>query len=344
MSKKQLSNSGLALVSSQLGTVIESGVSITDGMLILSQDEENDSYRRLLLELLQYMDKGSSFTDAIIKSEKFPPYFVEMVKVGEKTGRLDTVLLSLSEYYSRMDEFSGTVKSGVTYAGILTLTVFAVTFVLATYVLPIFADVFSQLGLTLSDSALWIMTAGTATSKIVIWAVGILAGIIVLGVILYNLVPPVKRLMLNIASHTKTAKAMYTARFANAFSMALSSGLDIDQSIELCEKLLIGPKMRQQMEKCRNSMKEGKSFTEALEETKIFPSLYIRMITLGFSTGRLDLVMKDIAKKTGDKVNDMINVLVSRFEPAMVIIMAIAVGFILISVMLPLLGIMTVVG
>ncbi len=341
---KLLTNMSISVLCSEFATIVKSGIPITDGIFILWEDETNKARKQLLGTMLEEFENGGTVQSAFAKTESFPDYFLQMIAVGEKTGRLDSVLTSLSEYYARMDDISVSVKSAVIYPSVLLITVFAVIILLAVYVLPVFSDVFAQLGLTMSDSAVWIMDIGKAVSNAAVWIIGSIALVIILAVVLYNLVPPFRKAVLSVVSHTKTAKELYGARFANALSMTLSSGLDIDEAMAMSEKLIGNPLMREKIAQCRKEMMDGEPFSDAITKTKLFPALYTKMINIGFTTGSLDKVMQDIASKTESRVENVIQTMVSRFEPTMVIIMAVAVGFILISVMLPLLGIMTVIG
>lgn len=342
--KKQLSNQSISVICSELAAIIKAGIPITDGIFIICEDETDKLKKRILTEMLEKLENGGSVYSAFEKTGAFPVYFLEMISVGEKTGKLDTVLESMSEYYSELDEISSSIKSAIIYPSILLVTVFAVVILMAVYVLPIFSDVFAQMGLTMSDSAAVIINIGRAVSN---YAVYILAGAafaIVVGVLLYSFIPSVKKAVLSFVSHTKIAKALYCARFASSLSMTLSSGMDIDSAMEMSEKFIENQHIRQRIAKCRKEMAEGVPFSEAIVKTKLFPPLYAKMINIGFSTGTLDKVMKSVAEKTETKVESVIHTTVSRFEPTMIIIMAVVVGFILLSVMLPLLGIMAVIN
>ena len=167
---------------------------------------------------------------------------------------------------------------------------------------------------------------------------------IILGVLLYNFVRPFRNTIIRAVSYTKTAKTLYAARFSAALSMTLSSGMDIDESLDMCENLLENDYMREKLTECRKKMTDGKAFVEALNETGIFSAVNMRMISIAFSTGTLDKTMAVIADNAEKKVSAVVQNAVARFEPTMVIIMAVAVGFILLSVMIPLMGVMTVIG
>ncbi|MBQ8931413.1 MAG: type II secretion system F family protein [Ruminiclostridium sp.] len=343
-SKKQLSNMSISVICSELATIIKAGITITDGMFIICEDETDKLKKRILTEMIENIEKGGTVYSAFESTKVFPSYFLEMISVGEKTGKLDTVLESMAAYYSQLDEISSSVKSAVIYPSVLLITVFAVVILMAVYVLPIFSEVFAQMGLTMSDTASAVITVGRAISNYAVYILAGLALLIIFGVLLYSLVPPVKKFVNTLASHTKIAKSLYCARFASSLSMTLSSGMDIDSAMEMSEKFIENQAIRQRIAKCRQEMEAGIPFSEAIVKTKLFPPLYAKMINIGFSTGTLDKVMKSVAEKTEAKVEAVINTTVSRFEPTMIIIMAVTVGFILLSVMLPLLGIMAVIN
>ena len=124
----------------------------------------------------------------------------------------------------------------------------------------------------------------------------------------------------------------------------LSSGMDIDESLDMCENLLENEYMREKLSLCRKEMADGKPFVDALDNTGMFSAVNMRMINIAFSTGTLDRTMATIAENAEKKVSAVIQTSVARFEPTMVIIMAVAVGFILLSVMIPLMSVMTVIG
>ena len=343
MSKKHyLSNEDISILCSELASVVSSGLTITDGILVILQDGEDKNKAALLEKILRSIENGSSITRAFDKTEVFPNYFIKMLEVGE--SRLDTVLASLADYYAGIDEISTSVKSAIAYPSVLLIIVFVVIILLSVYVLPIFSDVFAQLGLTLPDSAQWIMSVGGVISDIAILIIGILAFVIILGVVLYNFVRPFRKAVLRAVSHTKTAKTLYAARFSAALSMTLSSGMDIDESLDMCENLLENEYMREKLSLCRKEMADGKPFVDALDNTGMFSAVNMRMINIAFSTGTLDRTMATIAENAEKKVSAVIQTSVARFEPTMVIIMAVAVGFILLSVMIPLMSVMTVIG
>jgi type IV pilus assembly protein PilC len=134
------------------------------------------------------------------------------------------------------------------------------------------------------------------------------------------------------------------ARFASGMAMTLNSGLDIDQSLEMVSKIVEHPVLVEKIKKCRQMTSEGGSFAEAIIENQIFSKMHTQLINIGFRTGSVDDVMNQIAQQYMEEVDDKIHSFIAVLEPTLVAILSIIVGLILLSVMLPLMGIMSSIG
>ena len=133
-------------------------------------------------------------------------------------------------------------------------------------------------------------------------------------------------------------------RFASGMVLTLSSGMDTYEGLSLVQKLADSDEMKDKIEKCRELLLDGDSFPEALEKTDIFTSFYSQMISVGFKSGSMDQAMKQVAERIEKETEKKIYSLISILEPTLVIILSIIVGMILLSVILPLMGIMTTIG
>ncbi len=142
-------------------------------------------------------------------------------------------------------------------------------------------------------------------------------------------------------SKTKLNRIIATARFASSMSMTMASGIDTDQSLELAQKLCDPSVLSSRI---RNQLLSGESFAKAIAKNELFPPLYCRMIEIGMKTGELDSVMEEIARQTAESAEVETDRSIGRIEPALIIIMSLLVGLILLSVMFPLMGIMSAIG
>ena len=134
---------------------------------------------------------------------------------------------------------------------------------------------------------------------------------------------------------------MAAAKFASGMSLMLASGLDVDRSVELTLPLMTNPKMHAKVEQLKELISQGNSFTDSVVQTKIFSGMQSRMLALGFKSGNLDTVMNGIADNYEKEVDEKLDNLISIIEPTMVAILCVIVGLILLSAMLPLLGVMS---
>ena len=135
-----------------------------------------------------------------------------------------------------------------------------------------------------------------------------------------------------------------SSRFANCMTMAISSGLDTWQSLEMAERLVDNPYMKERIRKCKEMVDEGYQLSDAILTTKIFNKTYASLLNIGFRTGSLETVMNRIYNEYEDNIDYEINRFVSRLEPALVIVLSVIIGFILLSFLLPLIGIMSSIG
>ena len=326
---------------------MQAGISIPEGFMLLAEDERDTELKNMLQGLHQAVETGAEVSSAFRQAGVFPAYMVAMLEVGEQTGHLDSVFKSLSAYYDRQVTLTRTVKSAVVYPAILFLMMLAVIAVLVVMVLPIFDNVFEQLGQGMSPIALVFMNFGLALADSRWYILAVL--IIVIAVCLtVRLVPRLyasfSRFCKRLFSHARLSRIMDTARFTSAMAMTFSSGMDVDSSLEMSQKLCAGSMVEDRAKKCRKLIEEGASFADAIAEAELFDPMYCRMLSVGVKTGAADSVMEEIARRGEEAVEISIEKTIGKVEPTLVIIMSLLVGLVLLSVMLPLMGIMSSIG
>ena len=344
MSKKILNNEEMAYFCDQMAMIIEAGITPMEGISIMLEDIETTEGKEVLEAINAKCEAGESFYNAINSSEVFPKYALDMIELGEKTGKLEEVMKSLAFHYSREHNIAQNIKNAITYPFVIIAMMLVVIVVLIVKVLPIFNDMFVQLGSGLTGFSKAMMDFGMVLSKYSI----VFAVLVVVIAVLYFVGSRTakgrkilgKTLGVFVGAR-KINEAIAAGRFASGMSLAISAGSDMDESLELVGRLVDDEAMKAKVDKCGELTKEGKSLSNALFEAKIFPSLYSRMIMIGDKTGALDRVLENIAEEYEGIVNDRINKLISVLEPSLVIVLSIIVCLILLSVMLPLMAVMT---
>ena len=344
---KKLNNYEIASFCRQMALLMKAGITPSDGIDILMEEQNDTAARKILSSISQVLTSGEKFHVALNMSGVFPDYVIHMVTIGEESGNIDVVMDSLADYYEREDSIQANIKNAVSYPLIMVFMMLIVILVLVIKVLPIFEQVFAQLGTNMSGFSQSLLNAGNILNKYSIVFVGILV-LLALLFFYYSYTTGGKkafgRLMDKFRPTKKLLEELESERFASGMVLTLSSGMDTYESLSLVKRLVETDAMKKKIETCSTLLLDGDSFPEALEKSKIFTSFYSQMVAVGFKSGSMDKAMKQIAERFEHETERKIFSLISVLEPTLVIIMSIIVGMILLSVILPLMGIMSTIG
>lgn len=342
-----LTNTELATFFDQMSMILHSGISSIEGLSIMKEDAYTKEGEAILQNICDEMEITGNLYTALSSSGAFPSYALELIRIGEQTGHLENVMRSLSQYYQQEENIRQSIKSVVTYPLIMLGMMFIVILVLIIKVLPMFNQVFIQLGSEMSSFSIALMNIGKTLSKYS-FAFILLLVLVAALFIYFSYIPSGIRTRRSIAARfflTKTiVEKMAVSKFAAGMSLTLSSGLDIHESLSMSSALIENALVRQRVDTCREYIENGMDFPEALTKTGIFSGIYSKMISIGYKAGALDDLMEKISRQYENEINDKMDRLISVLEPALVALLSVIVGLILLSVMLPLLGIMTNIG
>ena len=343
MAKKfTLSAEELAAFAAQLSLTVKTGIPLSEAIMILLEDAETDGAKKLLGKILEKLEQGGSLADALKGTEVFPIYMTQMIEIGEASGRLDHVLDSLHRYYAREDNIAKSAKSAITYPAIMLIILVVIIVILVTKVLPIFNQVFNTLGGEMTPLAQGAMRVGEIISSSSIIIVIVIVAIALILFIM-GITPGGRNGLVSLGQRMfrQLTDRMAAAKFASGMSLMLASGLDVDRAVELTLPLMNNPAMFAKVKKLQEMTQLGEAFTTSVVAAKIFSGMQGRMLTLGFKSGNLDNVMEQIADDYEREVDARLDNLISIIEPTMVAILCVIVGLILLSAMLPLLGVMS---
>ena len=344
---KTLTNAEIASFCKQTAMIIKAGITPAEGMEILVHDTISEDGKALLKEISVSCQKGNFFHQAISSTGVFPEYVSRLIALGEESGNLDSVLISLSDYYDREDDIADNIKSAVSYPLIMIAMMFLIIIVLIMKVLPIFKQVFTQLGAEMSPLAQKLMNIGTSLSQDAIVITSVLAVIVLTIIVLYR-VPSLKKKMRLWFAKFPLTKGFYSSiaagRFASGMYLAFSSGMDMFHALDMVSELVENNALLKKIDIVREEIKNNSTFAEAVMKAEIFNNLYSRMIAVGFKSGSVDTVMLQISDYYEQSTEKQLRRVVSIIEPTLVIILSLIVGIILLSVLLPLMGIMSSIG
>ncbi len=344
MSEKKLSNEELFHFCEQFTIILRSGISINEGLYILSEDSTTEEGKAFLLGLNETLEMTGDFTTTLEESGVFPSSMISYVRLGERTGCLDEVFAILTHYYQQEIEMQTAIKSAVSYPLLMLGMMVAVIVILLIKVLPVFSQVFREMGLEMSGISGGLFAFGQAMQRysfvFITFFVVLLAGIAFLlftakGKEVFN------KIILKLPHFQKIPAAMDYSRLAQGISMGLRSGLGQEQSMDMAQELISVPHVKAQLAQATEMIREGESFSKSLNSSGLFGGMEARLISIGFTTGSGDEVMQNLAIRYQEESTNLIDEAISVLEPTIVIVMTLLVGLVLLSVMMPLLGVLS---
>ncbi len=341
---KKLSSEELAYFCAQLSLILRSGVALNDGLLMMLDDIKDNSSYEVIKHVAECVDKQESLYKALEETNKFSSYFVSMIKVGEMSGHLDNVLEGLSVHYLREANTKSAVRSAVLHPSLLLIIMAAVIAVMLIKVVPVFRDVFVQIGSQFSNTSYAAVDFAKTTGTIVLSILGV---IVLVGIIIYFIYCNKKgrkaliRLFSKIFIFKGLIEKMSLCRFSSAMSLMISSGFNTTDAVKLSREVVTSSVVQKKLEKCCEDLDESKSFSDSIVQNKLFPPLYNQMIKISYKSGVLDTVWEQISEKYDEDVNNSLDNMIAFIEPLLVGILTVIIGVMLISVLFPLMEIMS---
>jgi len=345
--QKLLSNAELAAFLNQTAMIIKAGITPAEGMEILKEDTLSSEGKKLLNEISDSCLRGLHFSEALQETGVFPEYVINLVTLGEESGNLDTVLTTLADYYDREDDISEGIRSAFAYPLIMIGMMVVIIIILISKVLPIFKQVFNQLGTKMSPFAEKLLGIGDSLSNSAIIVTIILIGLVAAFFVMFKVPSLNKKIRLLLAKFPLT-KAFYyniaAGRFASGMFLSLQSGMDTFKSLDMISELVENEAMMKKIDVVKDELNNKSTMPEALAKAGVFSNLYSKMISVGYRSGTGDTVMQNISERYERATYKQLQKLLSVIEPTLVIILSVIVGIILLSVLLPLMGIMSSIG
>jgi type IV pilus assembly protein PilC len=331
----------LAIFTRQFSVMIDAGLPLVQCLEILAGQQENKFFQKVLVNTRSMVEGGSTLSTAMRSSPKvFDGLYVNIVEAGETGGILDIILQRLSTYIEKNVKLQRAVKSALVYpVGVLTVAGLVITLLLWK-VVPIFATLFEGLGVTLplptkiviamsnfigSYFGLLILVAlGGGIFGLKVWY-GTEQGRYILDSTLLRL-PVLGLLMRKIA----------VARFTRTLGTLISSGVPILEGLDITAKTAGNAVVERALQKVRKALEEGKSLTEPLKDSNVFPGMVTQMIAVGEQTGAMDAMLQKIADFYEEEVDAAVKDLLTALEPVMIVFLGVVVGGVVISMYLPL--------
>lgn len=345
-SGESVKNRDFVIYSRQFGTLIRAGIPIVDATQILSEQTESKGLRKALVKVEAEVREGKAFSDAIEKFPKvFPPLFVNMVRAGELTGNLDETLDRMAAYFEKQYTLKQKVQSTMAYPVVLMVLIVGVVLFMMLSIVPNFTQMFASFGSDLPPITQFVLTISEFVQKL--WWLALLIVIAAVSVFMYMFKNnkqfnySVHVTLLRIPVFGKLLQKAAIARMTRTLSSLFSSSVPILQALGIVEKVVGNPVIGKVVREAHDNLEKGSPLSEPLKKSWVFPPLVSQMVSIGEQTGSLDFMLEKIAVFYEDDVDRTVDSLKSLIEPVMIIILATVVGFIVLSIMIPMFSIFT---
>ncbi len=344
---KKVKTKDITVFSRQFATMINSGLSLTKSLNILSEQTENPRFAEIIGAVQKDVESGLTLSESLAKfADVFSVLFINMVKAGETGGVLDVTLMRVADHYEKDMAIKGKIKSAMTYPVVMFITAMLIVLAMITFVVPVFVGMFAQLGGDLPLPTKVLVVSSDFIRNY--WYTLIVAALVARYSFKKYKKTPGGRLQLDkIKLRLPVFGMLFTklaiARFTRTFGTLVSSGVPILQAMDIVADTASNEVISRSVKYARQSIKDGETIAKPLSESPIFPPMVVQMISVGEETGALDDMLTKIADFYDDEVSAMVDSLTSLIEPLMIVVMGIIVGGILISLYMPMFKLITLI-
>lgn len=346
--RQRVKEKDVVVFSRQFATMINAGLPIIQCLDLLSSEEQNRSFSRIIASVKTDIEQGHSLTESLKKHPAiFDELFVNLVAAGEAGGILDVILNRLSNYLEKAMKLKSKVKGAMVYpASVLTISI-AVVILLLYKVVPVFDDLFRSMGSALPGPTQFLVDASRFVQGNILY---IFAAAIA-GVFAFQRYYrtnrgryQVDKILLKLPIFGILFKKVAVAKFSRTLSTLLGSGVPILEGLEIVSRTAGNRVVENALLETRKSISEGKTIAEPLLRSKIFPSMVVQMIGVGESTGALDAMLAKIADFYDQEVDAAVDAMTSLLEPVMMVFLGGIVGGMIIALYLPIFSMAGAIG
>lgn len=329
----------IVIFTRQLSTMIDAGLPLIQGLDVLAGQQENPTFKKMLLDIKVDVESGSTFANAL---QKYPKYFdrlfCNMVAAGEMGGILDNVLRRLAAYMEKAQALKAKVKGAMTYPAIVLFIAFAVLAIILIFVIPTFAKMFAEFGHALPAPTQMVINLSNFMQSYFLVIIMGLVGLSFLFKKYYNtdsgrLV--VDRLLLKVPIFGTLIRKVAVAKFTRTLGTLITSGVPIIEALNVAGATAGNKIIENAILNVRSGISEGRPIAEPLAESTVFPGMVVQMIAVGEATGALDAMLNKIADFYDNEVDTAVDALTSMLEPLMIVFLGGTVGTIIIAMYLP---------
>ncbi|MGL4849464.1 MAG: type II secretion system F family protein [Clostridium sp.] len=340
--KKKINLKELSILSRQLGFLMRAGVPITKALEIAHEQSQNKRMKEILAKCSEEVNKGRSLSECLSDEKDFPKLMLNLIKAGEISGRLDTVMLELSEYYKKLYKQKQKINQATIYPKILvSFSIGVVAFLLA-FVVPSFVKNLTSGGGEIPFVTQALVTIGDFMKNNMLF---IILGVVALVFFKMMVLDKNKdfrlkmgKLKISFKGIGPLNKQIIAGRFASTFSILMASGVSVIETIEILGQVLENEYVEKRLQEAKEDIQKGNLIGKTVQDLDVFPLMLTQMITVGEETGVLDEIMVKTAEFYENEVEVAIEKMIAMIEPVLIISLAFVVLFIVLAIMMPLMS------
>ncbi len=323
----------------QFSTMIDAGLPIVQCLDILHVQEENKTFKRMLKDIKNSVEGGNTLAEALKKyPDHFDDLFVNMVAAGEAGGILDVILKRLSSHLEKTARLKAKVKGAMVYPAITIGVAILVITVIMVFVIPVFQEMFADFGKELPAFTVMVVNASNFTKNNILYMI---VGLVIFIFAFRRFYRTEKgrimldRLFLKLPVFGDLLRKVAVAKFTRTMGTLLGSGVAILEGLDIVAKTSGNKVVEKAIYDVRTGIAEGKTMSDPLSESGVFPSMVCQMIAVGESTGALDAMLEKIADFYDEQVDQAVENLTSMIEPFMLVFLGVTIGGLVVAMYLP---------
>ena len=323
----------------QFSTMIDAGLPIIQCLDILYAQNDNKTFKKMLKDVKSNVESGQTLAEAMRKYPKqFDDLFVNMISAGEAGGILDMILRRLSTYLEKTAKIKAKIKGGMTYPIVTIVIAIVVVAIIMVFVIPVFEEMFSGLGSALPAATQFVVKLSRAVKSNIFYIIGATI-IFIYAIRRFYKTEKGRTLMddyvLKVPLFGDLIRKAAVAKFTRTTGTMLSSGVAILDALEIVAKTAGNKTIEKAVLDTRTAIAEGRTMSDPLAESGVFPSMVCQMIAVGESTGALDAMLTKIADFYEEEVDQAVENLTALIEPFMIVFLGVVIGGLVVSMYLP---------
>jgi type IV pilus assembly protein PilC len=346
--KTKVKTKDLVVFTRQFSTMIDAGLPLVQCLDVLAKQQDNRTFKTILLKVKEDVESGSTFADALKKHPRvFDELFVNLVAAGEVGGILDTILNRLAAYIEKALKLRKKVKSAMTYPATIVGIAIIVIAVILVFVIPSFEKMFADFGGELPVPTQFVINLSNFVQSYILAIIGSIIALVWLLKRIYRTSAgrlKMDALFLKLPVMGILIRKVSVAKFTRTLGTMVSSGVPILDGLEIVAKTAGNKIVENAIYKVRQSISEGKTIAEPLTQSGVFPPMVCQMISVGEQSGSIDTMLNKIADFYDDEVDDAVANLTAMMEPLLMLFLGTTVGGLVIAMYLPIFKLAGTVG